>query len=261
MGRLDRKVALVTGAAHPRGLGRSICLQLAADGASVAVSDKMPGADAVAGEIRAAGGVAKSLELDVTDPVAVDVAVSEVLQSWDQLDILVNNAGVIKQREVVDLTPEEWDFHFDVMAKGTYLCSRAAARSMISRGQGGRIVNIASVNAKRPFAYEVAYAAAKAAVMVFSQGLALELGKHNITVNAICPGAMDTDMLARSLADVARESGRKEQEVWHEVTRAIPLRRLGTPEDIARVCAFLCSEEAGYITGAAIDVTGGWMIP
>lgn len=261
MGRLEDQVALVTGAAHTQGLGRSICLRLAAEGAAVAVTDKVDGFEDVAHEIRDAGGKATGYRLDVTDPAAVDTVVDRVVEHHGRIDIIVNNAGVVRQGATVDLTPADWDFHFDVMARGTFLCSQAAARRMIDRGRGGRIVNISSVNAKRPFAYEVPYAAAKAAVMVFSQGFALEVAEHDITVNAICPGAMDTDMLSQSLTDVAHESGRAEQDVWDEVRDAIPLRRLGTPQDVAAVCAFLCSEDASYITGAAIDVTGGWMVP
>lgn len=261
MGRLSGKVALVTGAAHPKGLGRSICLRLAADGAAVAVTDKVEGASDVSAEIETAGGRAIGYTLDVTDAIQVNTAVNRVVDEFGRLDILVNNAGVVKQQSVVELTPADWDLHFDIMAKGTFLCSQAAARQMIAQGSGGRIISIASVNAKRPFTLEVPYAAAKAAVMVFSQGLALELGEHDITVNAICPGAMNTDMLSRSLADVAAETGRDEQEVWDEVTTGIPLQRLGQPEDVANLCAFLCSEDAGYITGAALDITGGWIIP
>ena len=242
---LQDKVALVTGAS--RGIGLSIALRLGAAGARVAVNDVAfrKGPEAAAQAIRNTGAEVNVLEASVTDAAQVQEMFREVEERWGGVDILVNNAGVTRDGLILRMSEEDWDIVLDVNLKGAFLCCRAAARHMV-RKRWGRIINMSSVVALAGNPGQVNYAASKAGLIGITRTLARELASRNVTVNALAPGFIDTDMV-RALPQEARE----------QAIARIPMDRLGTPEDVAAVVAFLASEEAGYITGQVIGVDGG----
>jgi len=253
--RLVGRVALVTGGGQ--GIGRAIALRLAAEGADVGVNDvRLETATAVAEEIRALGRRALPLVADVADEEAVEGMFAEFLRTFGRVDILVNNAGIGPIHRVLDCTVEEFDRIFAVNVRGVFLCARAAARQMVRQGDG-RIISAASVCGLRASPNFVPYCASKAAVISLTQGLAHELAPHGITVNAYCPGIIDTAMTANTNRRVAALLGLSPEEVLERRLQNIPLGRLGTPEDVAELVAFLASEGAGYITGQAVPVGGG----
>ena len=269
---LDGKVALVTGAGGEQGMGRAIARRLALEGADVGINDvveRRGGSSGWAGlpdverEIAASGRRALSVVADVSNAREVDAMVNQVRDHFGRIDILVNNAGAIAGRDrvpVIYLDEAEWDRVQDVNAKGTFLCSQAVARILIAQGNGGRIINLSSVSGKRGVARFAAYCASKFAVRGFTQALAQELGPHMITVNAICPGYIETERVAEIAAALAPEG--VTTEAHHEEMRArtetsTPLGRVGNAEDVARTAAFLASAEAGFLTGLSITVAGG----
>jgi len=272
MYNLSGKVALVTGAGGARGLGRAIALRLAQEGADVVVNDLGPrppgengesGLSAVVQEIEALGRRALGILADVADADQVDRMVRRVLRQFGQIDILVNNAGAPAGPDrvpVVELQEEIWDLVQRVNVKGTFLCSRAVARAMIDRGQGGKIINMSSISGKRGRARYAAYAASKFAVRGFTQVLALELAPYSINVNALCPGLIETERLNGIAAGLAPQSVSPQafREQWLErMTAEVPLGRLGHVDDVASLAAFLASSESDYITGLSILVAGG----
>ncbi len=250
-GELSGKVALVTGAGT--GIGRAIALALASDGAHVAVSDL----DIESAE-RVAAGLPNSvaLRLDVTSSDSAESAIAQVESTLGSLDVLVNNAGVSSMKSVWDLTEQDWDFNMDVNAKGVFLVTRAVLPGMMSR-RSGCIVNTASMAGKRATPLLAHYAASKWACIGFTKSAAVELGPYGIRVNCVCPGFVATGMQARELEWEAALRGKSVEGVVDDYLRLTPLGRLETPEDVARVVVFLCRPEADFITGAAIDVTGG----
>lgn len=246
---LRDKVALITGAA--RGIGRAIAETFATHGAHVVVTDILEDeAQAVAAAITASGHPrAIARRLDVSDPQAVQEVVAAAVREFGRLDILVNNAGVLRPHLIVDMPLEDWELTFRVNVRGMFLCSQAAARQMIRQGGGGCIISITSACAKKADRELGAYAASKAAMLALTRVLALELGEYGIRVNAILPGATDTQML-------------------RDVTDAIPgmldvLRaksvfgRIATPQDQANAALFLASDLAAHITGEGLVVSGG----
>lgn len=257
--RLKDRIIGITGAGT--GIGKAAALALAAEGATVAVTD-LDGdwAARTAGEIEAAGGRAAWWRLDVTDRAEIDSVVGQIVARFGRLDVWVNNAGVSTMNRFVDLTERDWDINMDVNAKGAFLCSQAAARRMIAQG-GGKIVNTASMAGKRGNAPFLAhYVASKFAVVGLTQALAGELAPHGITVNAVCPGYVATSMQEREVGWEAQLRGISPDEVRRLYVNDTPLRRLETPEDVARVIVFLASGDADFITGEAINVNGGaWM--
>ncbi len=271
---LEGKVALVTGAGNEPGIGRAIAMRLAQEGADVVVNDlgTPPGGtrktgwrgipDVVQG-IEALGREALGVYADVSDAAQVDRMVSETLERFGHIDILVNNAASPPGRDrvpVVELEENAWDLVQRVNVKGTFLCSRAVARAMIRRGKGGKILIISSSKGKRGEASFAAYSTSKFAAIGFGQCLALELAPHQIQVNIICPGMVDTGRLD-DMAAVMRREGQSEEECRAELVREraarIPLGRVAKGDDIARTAAFLASAESDYLTGLAISVTGG----
>ncbi len=264
MGNLAGKVALVTGAGGEHGIGRAVAMRLARDGADIAVNDitarpyddassGWSGVASVARDVEALGRRALVVVADISDAGAVDDMFAQATDVLGCVDILVSNAAARPGADrvpVVDLDEAAWDDAFKVNARGTFLCCRAAARRMIHGGDGGRIICIASTLGLRGRARYAAYSASKHAVVGLMECLALELAEDGITVNAICPGVVDTERVAHIAAAAPEEFVR---------ARAVgnPMGRIGTPEDVANVAAFLASDESSYLTGQALTVTGG----
>lgn len=250
--------AIVTGAA--RGIGRGITLCLAREGVNIVVADLgdpvRAEMEATAAAVRDAGPEAETQDVDVRDAGSVQSLVERALMRFGQVDILVNNAGVVSVRGVAGMEEETWDRVIDTNLKGTFLCSRAILPHMLERGSG-RIVNIASQAGKRGYAGLAHYCASKFGIIGFTQALAFEAAARNITVNAVCPGEVDTamwsDHLAPSLALVGGVT--KEEAFQRFIRERVPLGRPQTPEDIGQAVVFLC--RADNITGESINVTGG----
>ncbi|NLG84253.1 MAG: SDR family oxidoreductase [Firmicutes bacterium] len=255
--RFVDKVVMVTGAGG--GIGESICRHFADEGALLVVTDiDLAAANKVANEVAPKKSLV--LKLDVTDPTSVDEAVAKAIQSFGHIDVLVNCAGVSTMHLVVDMSVEEWDFNFNVNAKGVFLVSKAVAKTMIARGRGGKIVSIASMAGKLAAPYLVHYSASKFAVVGFTQGLALELAKYKINVNCVCPAFVKTAMQDREVQWEAELRGITPEEVRANYVRMTPLGRLETPDDVAKVVLFLASPDADFMTGQAINVTGGALL-
>ena len=274
MYNLEGKIALVTGAGGRRGIGRAIALRLAQEGANVVVNDVVAnphqGAGAqwrgvadVAAEIEALGRQAMSVIADVSDSAQVEDMVRRTVDRFGRIDILVNNAGSPAGRDrvpVVELEEDAWDLVQRVNVKGTFLCSRAAAREMIRTGHGGKIIIISSGAGKRGMARYAAYCASKFALIGFTQSLALELAPHAVNVNAICPGLVDTERISGIAAALAPEGETGEQyraRMIAERAQVIPLGRVAEGADVAVIAAFLASPESDYLTGLSIPVAGG----
>ena len=242
---LAGQVALVTGGS--RGIGRAIALRLAAAGATVVVNyrENAPAAEETVRLIAAAGGRACAARFDVGDAEAVRVGVQNIVDEHGRLDLLVNNAGLAVDALLLRLKEEDWERVLRTNLTGVFHCTKAAVRAMV-RARYGRIVNLTSVVAEMGNAGQVAYAAAKAGVIGFTKSLAREVAARGVTVNAVAPGLVETDMTA-GLDD--RQRG--------FYTNVIPAGRIATPEDISAAVAFLASPEAGYITGQVLHVNGG----
>ena len=274
MYNLDGKVALITGAGGRNGIGRAIATRLAKEGADVAVNDiaehpyatdqgDWQGLPDLVREIEAMGQRAISVVADVGDAEQVRQMVDQTVAHFGKIDILVNNAGTIAGKDrlpVVDLAEEDWDRVQRVNVKGVFLCSQAVARHLIAQGTGGKIINMSSVTGKRGSARFAAYSASKFAVIGFTQCLAQELAPYQVNVNAICPGLVDTERMGH-LASVLMPDTLSADEQLTEYTRrseaAVPLGRLAEGTDVAKMAAFLASDEAAYLTGVSITVSGG----
>ena len=253
--RLDRQVAWVTGGG--RGIGRAIAAALAHAGAAVVVSARS--ADevaAVAREIEAAGGQALGVRCDVTDEVGVQAACDAAIARFQRVDILINNAGFAESAPIVRLEPAVWDKTIAVNLTGTYRCTRAVLPAMIER-RHGRIVNIASIAGRVGFQYTAAYCAAKHGVLGFTRAAALEVASKGITVNAVCPGWVDTTMTAAAIEKIVETTGRSAADARCALEAMNPMRRLIRPEEVAAVVLFLAGPDAAAITGQAYGVDGG----
>ena len=271
---LEGKVALVTGAGGQRGMGRAIATRLAQEGANVIVNDIAPnpyadrpsdwgGIAQVVQEIEALGRQAIPVIADVSNASQVQAMVEQGLSRFGHIDILVNNAGSRPGPDrvpVVELEEAAFDEVQRVNVKGTFLCSQAVARHMVGRGHGGKIIIISSVAGKRGVARYAAYCASKFALVGFTQALALELAAHNINVNAICPGLVDTERPEYIAAALAPEGvSAKEQHAMmiRDADQRVPLGRVAQADDIARTAAYLASDQSDYMTGLSISVAGG----
>jgi 3-oxoacyl-[acyl-carrier protein] reductase len=240
---LNGKIAIVTGAS--RGIGRGIAELLAARGAYVIAGARGDHAKGTVEAIRQAGGQADAVAIDVTDAASIDAMVNGALERHGRIDVLVNNAGIAKDQLMLRLRRQEWDDVIATNLTSAYTCVQAVLKPMIKQ-RSGRIVSISSVVGQMGNAGQANYAASKAGLIGFSKALAREVASRNITVNVVAPGMIETDM-TKAVAE-------KAQGEWESL---IPLKRLGTPQDIAAAVCFLASDEAAYITGQVLAVNGG----
>lgn len=245
---LNGKIALVTGAS--RGIGREIALELARQGANVAVNyaGSEAKANEVVDEIKALGQEAFAVKCDVSNNEEVTAMVKETIDRFGKLDILVNNAGITKDNLLMRMKEEEWDDVISINLKGVFLCTKAVTRQMMKQ-RVGRIINIASIVGVSGNPGQANYVAAKAGVIGLTKTTAKELASRNITVNAIAPGFIITDMTDKLTDDLKAE-----------MLKQIPLARLGEPKDIAKMTAFLASDDSSYITGQTLHIDGGMVM-
>lgn len=251
MFRLNGKVALITGASS--GIGRAAAIALAQQETKVTVvARRLDRLTQLAGEIKALGGEALPLQMDVTSKSQIDDAVLKTVQHFGRLDILVNNAGIAEFAPFLEMTEEQWDKTLDTNLKGYFLVAQAAAREMI-KNKWGRIINIASVamgGVGVGFPSIAHYCASKGGIVAFTEALADELAPQGILVNAIAPGLIETEMTQGITGNPQQLTG---------ILSRVPLKRAGKPEEIASAIVFLASEEASYTTGATLVVDGGWL--
>lgn len=272
MQALAGKVALVTGAGRHKGLGKAICAQLAQEGCRIALTDladpkplmeaqhigTRATMDEVAAELSHIGPEVIAVPMDVTDEAQIEAAIATVVARFGQLDILINNAGIGYLFSPIIETPATfWKAVMDVNLLGPFLCTKHASQQMIRQGRGGRIINIASQAAKSGHPHLAAYIASKHGLVGLTRTAALELGSHGITVNAVCPNHVTTGLGAVQNEYYAKLRGVSVAQYLEDMARGIPMGRVGLPEDTAKACAFLCSDAAQYITGEAMNVSGG----
>ena len=245
--KLKDKVALVTGGA--RGIGQAIAMAFAREGADIVVADvNLEVAQKTASEIEALGRKALALEMDVTDYAKVEDGMNKILDKFGKVDILVNNAGITKDNLILRMSQGEWDAVINVNLKGTFNCIKAVSRPMVKQ-RSGKIISIASIIGLMGNAGQANYAASKAGIIALTKTVAKELASRNINANAVAPGFIQTEMTAK-LPEVVKA----------KMLEAIPLAKLGTPQDVANVCLFLASEDSNYITGQVITVDGGMVM-
>jgi 3-oxoacyl-[acyl-carrier protein] reductase len=250
MGKLDGRVAFVTGAG--RGIGAATALRLAEDGARVALVDiDIEGCQQGVAEIERLGAQGLAISCNVTDKAAVEAAVQQTVDRFGRLDILVNNAGVIRDNLLFKMSDDDWDTVMNVHLRGAFLCSRAAQAHMVKQ-RYGRIISLSSTSALGNRG-QANYSTAKAGLQGLTRTLAIELGPFGITANAVAPGFIETEMTRTT----ARRQGLEPQEFIEAASKAIPLRRVGQPRDVANVICFLASEDSSYVSGQIIYVAGG----
>lgn len=264
---LSGKVALVTGAGRKKGIGRSIALRLAQEGADVAVNDilKTPddldpwdkeagwrGLDSLVAEIRSLGRRSLAITADITRSQEASNMVGKVVEEFGKIDILVNNAGICEFKPFLEITEEDWNKTIDINLKGYFLCGQAAAKEM-AKQNSGVIVNIASIAMGQVgvgFPAISHYCASKGGIVAMTEAMALELASYNIRVNAIAPGAIDTPMAA---------SVKDDPKILEATLTRVPLKRMGKPEEISNAVLFLASDASSYMTGSVMVVDGGWL--
>ncbi len=279
MGRLEGKVTLITGAGGMRGVGRATALRFASEGSDVALTDilhkpedlpadeveaQWRGIESVAEEVQALDRECFATECDLCDREQVQEMISETVKRFGRIDILVNNARALMGRDkvpVTELSPEVWDKFLAVNTTAAFWCTQLAAREMINAGRGGRILNIGSDCSKQARPMGAAYAASKFALIGLTQSSALDLAQHGITVNAVCPGAVNTNRISYWEREQAEKQGVplkefREREIEGHAEKT-PLGRIAEPEEVANMLAFLASEEASFITGQAYSINGG----
>lgn len=245
---LDGKVALVTGSS--RGIGLAIAKRLGKDGAKIVINDMVfrEGTESIIQILKDVGATAKTYEANVTDKNQVETLFKAIEEEWGGVDILINNAGITRDGLIMRMTEEQWDSVINVNLKGTFLCTHAAVRSMM-RKRWGRIISLSSVVALGGNPGQANYSASKAGIIGLTRTLSKELASRNITVNAVAPGFIGTDMVD-TLSDDMKKA----------VMERIPMGRFGNAEDVAGVVAFLSSEDASYVTGQVVGIDGGLSI-
>ncbi len=249
---LNGKSALITGGG--RGIGRAIALEFARNGARVAVAARTAEqVEQVAAEI---SGDAVALVCDVSDPESVARMFSRMREDFGNPDILVNNAGIAESATLVNTTDELWHRHLAINLSGTFYCMRAALPAMLKRGWG-RVINVASIAGKSGAPYIAAYSASKHGVLGLTRSAALELATTGVTVNAICPGYVDTDMVTRGIDQITAKTGRTADEALDSLKKMSPQNRLVTPEEVAAIALLLASDAGRGINGQGINVDGG----
>lgn len=255
-GRLEGKVAMVTGAGQ--GIGRGIALSLAQEGAHVVVNDIVwDTAQATAEEVKRLGRRSLAVQADVSQSTQVSELVDRASEEFDAVHILINNAGIAVPAFITELSEETWDRTLRINLKSMFLCSKAVAPLMMEQGYG-KIVNLSSKSGKKGGLWLTAYCASKFGVIGFTQSLALDLAPYGINVNAICPGTVYTPLWDNVLKDAyARKLNIDPEEVRDYYSSKIPLGREVTMQEIGNVVVFLCSDESSYMTGQAINITGG----
>ena len=277
MNSLNGKVALVTGAAARRGMGHGVALRLAGEGADVVIVDKYAtprslfsedkgweGLNSVVTEVEAKGRKGLAVVADISKEQEVDAAVAKALERFGRVDMLVHCAAIRgpMTTPLVELSGGDWRTVLEVNLTGAFLISKAVARSMIARGEGGKIVLVSSLAGNRGVPGSGAYCASKWGVLGLVKTLALELAKHKINVNALNPGTFDTHLRDENYVQLAKAEGIPLNEFRERFDRQmigrVPLGRMGTPEDIANLVLFLVSDQSSYITGQAVDICGGW---
>jgi NAD(P)-dependent dehydrogenase (short-subunit alcohol dehydrogenase family) len=250
VGRFTGHVAFVTGGGS--GIGRAVSLRLGREGAAVAVADVVAdSAIETAALLQQGGAAAIALSMDVSSAEAVDAAVDEAWRRLGPVDILVNNAGIMGYRPFLRLAEADWDRTMAVNAKGVFLCSQAVARRLVAAHHSGSIINLSSITSEVAIEFQAHYAASKGAVRMLTRAMALELAPHAITVNAVAPGVVETAMTSALLADPL---------VAEATLPLIPLGRAAQPDEVGGAIAFLASDDARYITGAALVVDGGYLL-
>ena len=254
--RLENRIAVITGGGS--GIGAAICRAFAAEGARVAVTDlRLAAAEQVAAAIRAAGGQAAAWELDVADRATVQAAADDIAARFGPADVWVNNAGISRIVPFLECSDELWDLTLRVNLKGTFIGCQAALRQMLPRKRGV-ILNMSSQSGKVGASHYAAYCASKFGIIGLTQSLALEFAADGIRVNALCPGVVFTALWdEQHVGGYGQKRGLKPEEVRPYLESKIPLGRLCTPDDVAQMAAFLASDAASYMTGQAINVSGG----
>jgi NAD(P)-dependent dehydrogenase (short-subunit alcohol dehydrogenase family) len=257
--KLDNRLALITGGG--RGIGRAIALAFAREGASVVVAARsLDQIEAVANEVRASGAIAAAIACDVADAASVQEMFSQVRDQFGRgPDILVNNAGIAESATVDKTSDELWQRHIGVNLSGTFFCTRAVVAEMMAGGWG-RIINIASIAGKTGAPYIAAYSASKHGVLGLTRSVALEVASKGVTVNAICPGYVDTEMTSRGIENITAKTGKSADDALAALKRMSPQNRLVTSEEVAALALLLASEDGRGINGQAINVDGGTVL-
>jgi NAD(P)-dependent dehydrogenase (short-subunit alcohol dehydrogenase family) len=270
---LAGKVAVVTGAGRHTGLGEAMAKRLASEGVKIVITDigspkggHMPGdaigsseeMDQIVAEIIAAGGEAAAFPCNVLEPSEVEAAANFAIDTFGSLDIWINNAGIgYLINSIMDMPVEEWDTVLGVNLRGVFLGIKYAAQAMVKQGRGGKIVNIGSQASKSGFAHASAYTTSKHGIVGLTRVAAQELGEHKINVNTICPNHVTTGLGAWQNEHFSGLQEKSHEQYMADMRARIPLGRPGQQEDIAKACAFLCSEQAAYMTGECMNVSGG----
>jgi len=255
---LANKIALVTGAAQ--GIGESAARRLVRDGAMVVIADiDEEKAAAVANDLSAGGAQAMSVFIDVRDESSVTSTLDHVHDQLGPVAILVNNAGVLKGTPLIEMPMSDWYLNIETMLSGALICARSVVPDMIE-ARWGRIVNMSSMMADMAYGDDHGYCSAKAGVLGLTRSLAMSYARHNICVNAVCPGNVRTPMLDEVAKHVEARDGLAQGEFFAQRERAIPLGRIAEAEDIANVVAFLCGSDSDYVTGQALHVNGGFYL-
>jgi NAD(P)-dependent dehydrogenase (short-subunit alcohol dehydrogenase family) len=254
--RFIDKTVVVTGGG--KGIGKAISTAFVKEGANIMIGDfeNKTGNDTRI-ELQSFGTKVEFVEMDVRKKSDCEKLIETAVNIFGGIDIAVNNAGLSSMYWAVDLPEDEWDNIMNTNAKGVFLCSQAEVKQFIEQKKGGKIVNLASIAGKRAAYFLSHYVASKFAVIGFSKSLALEVAKYNINVNCVCPGLVQTDIQKREIKWEADLRGITEEKIKAEYLEMTPLGRLEEPDDVARLILFLCSDDASFITGEAVDVTGG----